>query len=220
MFNSTISDHVRQSLVKRMDLQDDTVQLEDLSVLKRLGENRGVAVYLCVHKQSGQLYTLKSLSRKKIAKYKLEQTVMNEKNLLLRLDHSGIVHLVKTFKDKDRVYYLRQYIHGIDLWDAMREINIVTDEQAQFYIGNLILALEHLAEQQIVHRDLKPENIIVEEEGYIKIHDFGNAKIIKERTFTIVGTPYYMAPEVITGKGYSSSCDIWSVGVMLYEMVL
>ena len=55
---------------------------------------------------------------------------MNEKNLLLRLDHSGIVHLVKTFKDKDRVYYLRQYIHGIDLWDAMREINIVTDEQA------------------------------------------------------------------------------------------
>ena len=69
---------------------------------------------------------------------------MNEKNLLTRLDHNGIVHMVKTFKDKDRVYFLREYIHGIDLWDAMREINIVSDDQAKFYVGNLILALEHL----------------------------------------------------------------------------
>ena len=105
------------------------------------------------------------------------------------------------------------------MWEATREINIFSNEQAQFYIGNLILALEHLAKQSIVHRNLKPENLLVDDEGYIAINDFGAAKIIEERTYTIVGTAYYMAPEVITGKGYSNSCDLWSMGVILYEFV-
>ena len=83
----------------------------------------------------------------------------------------------------------------------------------------MILALEHLEKQKIVHRNLKPENIVVDDEGYIALIDFAFAKIIKQRTYTILGTPYYMAPEVITGKGYSYSCDLWSMGVILYELV-
>ena len=107
----------------------------------------------------------------------------------------------------------------MDLWEVTRKIDIVSNEQAQFYIGNLILALEHLAKLKIVHRNLKLENLIVDHDGYLAIIDFGAAKIIKERTFTIVGTPYYTAPEVISGKGYSLSCDLWSMGVILYELI-
>ena len=114
---------------------------------------------------------------------------MTEKNLLLRIDHSCIEHLVKTFKDDDRVYFLCEYVNGIDLLEVMRKMDVISNEQAQFYIGNLILALEHLSKMKIVHRNLKPENFIVDDEGYIAITGFGAAKIIKERTYTTVGTP-------------------------------
>ena len=107
----------------------------------------------------------------------------------------------------------------MDLWEVTRKIDIISNERAQFYIGNLILALEHLAKLKIVHRNLKLENLIVDNEGYIAITDFGAAKIIKERTYTIVGTRHYTAPEVISGKGYSLSCDLWSMEVILYELI-
>ena len=77
---------------------------------------------------------------------------MTEKNVLLRLDHNGVEHLVKTFKDEDRVYYLCEYINGIDLYEVTQRIDTFSNELAQFYIGNLILALEHLAKMRIVHR--------------------------------------------------------------------
>jgi len=89
-----------------MLLSDNTIQLEDLSVIKKLGTGTICTVHLVEHKKVGTLYALKSVSRHKISKYGISQYVMNEKNLLLRLDHSGIVHLVKTFKDEDRLYYL------------------------------------------------------------------------------------------------------------------
>ena len=82
------------------------MQLEDLSVIKKLGKGTMCNVHIVVHKRTGTLYALKSVSREKIAKYNISNYVMSEKNLLLKLDHSGIVHLVKTFKDEDRVYYL------------------------------------------------------------------------------------------------------------------
>ena len=144
---------------------------------------------MVVHKQNGILYALKSVSRDKIARFRLSHNVMTEKNLLLRIDHSCIEHLVKTFKDDDRVYFLCEYVNGIDLLEVMRKMDVISNEQAQFYIGNLILALEHLSKMKIVHRNLKPENFIVDDEGYIAITGFGAAKIIKERTYTTVGTP-------------------------------
>ena len=94
---------------------------------------------------------------------------------------------------------------------------------ATFYIGSLILAVEYLHSKNIVYRDLKPENAVVNKKGYLTMIDMGTAKVLNEetgyRTFTIIGTPHYMAPEVVEGKGYSFSVDIWALGIMLYEMV-
>jgi cGMP-dependent protein kinase len=79
--------------------------------------------------------------------------------------------------------------------------------------------LEHLAQKKIVHRDLKPENIMVDRDGYLHVIDFGTAKEVETRTYTIVGTPHYMSPEVISGKGHNQQADLWSLGVILYELV-
>ena len=85
-------------------------------------------VYLVVHNPTGTLYALKSVSRDKIAKYRLSNSIMSEKNLLLMLDHNGILHLVKTFKDDNRLYYLCEYRNGMDLWEVTRKLDIISNE--------------------------------------------------------------------------------------------
>jgi serine/threonine protein kinase len=92
-------------------------------------------VYLCSHKSKHTLYALKSVSRAKINAYRLQENIMLEKDLLLKLDHPMILRLTKTFKDQDRLYLLTEYIHGIDLFDAIRDVNQVTDTLAKFYTG-------------------------------------------------------------------------------------
>merc|ERR1711957_212796 len=95
---------------------------------------------------------------------------------------------------------------------------------SQFYVGSLIVVLEELADRNIVYRDLKPENVMLDQQGYLKLIDFGIAKKLevesgKNKTFTMIGTPHYMAPEVMRGHGYGTEVDIWSLGVMHFEFV-
>jgi cGMP-dependent protein kinase len=110
------------------------------------------------------------------------------------------------------VYFITEFIPGIELFDALRKIGFVSDELSKFYIGVILNALEHLEERNIVHRDLKPENLMVDKDGYLKLIDFGTAKVVTSRTYTVVGTPHYMAPEVLLGRGYDQSADLWSLG--------
>ena len=140
-----------------------------------------------------------------------------EKSILLRVDHPFIVKLVKTLKDQKYIYYLMDYLKGIELFYVIRDIGILNKSQAQFYIGSLMLAINYLHERKFIFRDIKPENIIVLENGFIKLIDFGTAKEIKDKTKSIIGTPQYMAPEVILGDNYSLEIDYWSLGVCLYE---
>jgi len=106
----------------------------------------------------------------------------------------------------------------MELFDVIREIGLLSTLDSQFYIGSLILAMEYLHSNHIIYRDIKPENIMVDDKGYLKLIDMGTAKIMKSkvgtmtRTFTIIGTPHYMAPEVISGKGYNFLVDLWSIG--------
>jgi cGMP-dependent protein kinase len=125
-------------------------------------------------------------------------------------------------KDEYNVYFLMEYIRGMELFDAIREIGLLTSSDSKFYISQLIVCIEYLHKNSIIYRDIKPENIMVDEKGYLKLIDMGTAKFLKGKggkTFTIIGTPHYMAPEIITGRGYSYTVDLWSIGVCLYEFL-
>ena len=148
-------------------------------------------------------------------RYYIYENVALERKILLQVDHPMIMKLVKTFQDDKRLYFLLEYVQGMDLFDTMRVLNVVKKKEAKFYAGSLTLMVEHLHSLNIVYRDFKPENLMVDEDGYLKLIDFGTAKVMKGRTYTTIGTPHYMAPEVIMGLGYSLSVDWWSIGVIL-----
>ena len=126
---------------------------------------------------------------------------------------------MKSFKDAKRIYFLLEYVHGLELNVILRHVGLLTNTDSQFYVGSMILILQYLHEREIIYRDMKPENIMIDVSGYVKLVDFGTAKVIQGRTYTLVGSPHYIAPEVIVGKGYTKMVDLWSVGICLFEFL-
>lgn len=194
-------------MFKRIQLQETHVKLSDLSVIRTLGKGMFGIVFLVIHRDKQTLFALKTISRKKIDRFQIYENMVLERKVLMQIDHLMILKLIKTFKDEKRVYFLTEYVKGQDLFDVLREIGIVSENDSRFYLACLIVILEHLHERDIIYRDLKPENVMVDEDGYPKLIDFGTAKIVQSRTYTVVGTPHYMAPEIILGKGYSVAVD-------------
>ena len=218
-FMRVVDEAVSKLLTHRLELQDDTVTLPQLLLVKSIGRGMFGHVYAVTHRTKGTLYAVKMVTRTKIRAFDLFESLQLEREILLQLDHMFIMKLVKTFKDPTRVYFLMELVNGVDLFDALRSLGLVKETDSKFYTACLLLILEHLHERYIVYRDLKPENVVVDESGYLKLVDFGTAKVLKGRTFTTIGTPHYMAPEVILGKGYGLAVDLWSLGVMLYEFL-
>lgn len=218
-FKKIVDEKMNNALIKRIELQNDSIGLNDLIPIKILGKGTYGKVYLCAHKEKKALYALKSVTRQKIIAYELYENLITEKNILMKLDHLMIVKLVKTFKDNLRVYFLMEFVKGIDLFDLQTKLSTIPLEFSRFYVACIVIILEFLHKNDIIYRDLKPENLFVDEEGYLKLIDFGSAKVVKGKTYSRLGTPHYMAPEVMTGTGYTCSVDWWSLGVILYEML-
>jgi len=101
----------------------------------------------------------------------------------------------------------------------LRHIGLLSNSDSQFYIASLVLVLQYLHERDIIYRDVKPDNVMVDSNGFIKLIDFGTAKQVQGRTYTLVGTYHYMSPEAIVGKGYNKNADLWSLGICLYEFL-
>ena len=218
-FETVIEKNLKDYLKDRLYLQDNTVSLEDLEFYMNLGSGSYGNVSLVKSKKNKFFYAIKNMSCKQILYEELHQNLELERAILLKIDHPFIVKLVKTMKDKNYIYFLMDYIKGKELFDVLRDIGQLNKFQTQFYTASIMLAVQYLHERNFIYRDIKPENIMVLGNGFIKLIDFGTAKAIKDKATTLIGTPHYMAPEVILGKGYSFPCDIWSIAIMMYEFI-
>ena len=177
---------------------------------------------LVVSKRSGKTFALKMLQKAQIVALNQTKNIMNEKLILMTLDHPFVLRLFDTFKDPNRLYMLLELVQGGELFSRLQTSATpgrVSVGDARFYGACVLDAFDHMHLQNIIYRDLKPENLLIDCEGYIRVVDFGFAKIVKNRTYTLCGTPEYLAPELLVGKGHNKGVDYWALGVLLYEMV-
>lgn len=138
-----------------------------------------------------------------------------------------ITNLVASFSDHDCLYMLLDYVPGGEIFTYLRKMRPFDERTARFYICELVLVLEFLHEDQggVAYRDMKPENLLLDAEGHIKLVDFGFAKRLGREgdrpgeTYTLCGTPEYLAPEVIQNKGHTTAVDWWALGILLYEFL-
>jgi serine/threonine protein kinase len=139
---------------------------------------------------------------------------------MLNFNHPFLVRLFTTYKDRDRVYLLLEPSLGGELFTVLRSETLFDDATAKFYAAHLVLAFEYMHDRNYIYRDLKPENLLLDARGYIKVTDFGFAKNIGSgRTWTLCGTPDYLAPEVVSGAGHGKGVDWWTLGIFIFEML-
>lgn len=194
-------------------------KLSDLELKETLGTGSFGRVRLCKHKNGNDYYAIKCLKKREIIKMKQVQHIIAEKSILMEISHPFIVNMLCSFQDEKKLYLVLEFVIGGEMFTHLRSAGRFPNDVAKFYHAELVLAFEYLHSKDIIYRDLKPENLLLDAKGHVKITDFGFAKKVPERTFTLCGTPEYLAPEVIQSKGHGKAVDWWTMGILLYEFI-
>lgn len=204
--------------------RDESILLTDLVRHRMLGMGAFGKVWLVSHRETKAPFALKYISKRKLIEQQQVKSSIREKELLCNLNHPFILHLVASYQDESNLYLLMPIIPGGELYSQVEKRKSkqrgLPHTDAAFYAACIIEALGHFHQRHIAYRDLKLENILIDEDGYCVVVDLGFAKVVADKTFTLVGTPEYIAPEIIMSKGHDSAADYWSYGVLIYELLV
>ncbi|KAL3768596.1 hypothetical protein ACHAW5_001893 [Stephanodiscus triporus] len=201
---------------------DRSIDFKDLVKFRILGVGTFGKVWLASHKKSGKVYALKMLNKRDIIGHHQVEGVIREKNIMTSIDHPFVITLVCTFQDDKHLYMLLELVQGGELFSVIHTETRdgIPNANSRFYAACILESLAHLHHRHITYRDLKPENILIDSLGYAILVDLGFAKIVMDKTYTLCGTPEYLAPEIILSKGHDKGVDYWAFGVLIYEMLV
>lgn len=198
------------------------VSIDDFSVLKILGKGSFGKVLLVEKLDTKKTFAMKVIKKNTLSKKSQSLHTKTEREILENMNSPFILQLHYAFQTDDKLYLVMDFMSGGELFFHLRKERKFLESKARFYAAEITLALEYLHSHGIVYRDLKPENILIGEDGHIKIADFNLSKQgLREgvKTYTFCGTPEYLAPEILQGRGHDKAVDYWALGALIYEML-
>ncbi|CAE6254651.1 unnamed protein product [Arabidopsis arenosa] len=232
----------------------DRTSIEDFEIIKPISRGAFGRVFLAKKRATGDLFAIKVLKKADMIRKNAVESILAERNILISVRNPFVVRFFYSFTCRENLYLVMEYLNGGDLFSLLRNLGCLDEDMARIYIAEVVLALEYLHSVNIIHRDLKPDNLLINQDGHIKLTDFGLSKVglinstddlsgesslgnsgffaedgtnaqhsqgrDSRKKHAVVGTPDYLAPEILLGMGHGKTADWWSVGVILFELLV
>ncbi|KAJ3387602.1 Protein kinase [Lobulomyces angularis] len=213
---STMTENQIMEKLKNVVSKNDPLTL--YAKIKKIGQGASGSVYVARDTQKGGMVAIKQME---LSAQPRKELIVNEILVMKESQHPNIVNYLDSFLVKGDLWVIMEYMEGGTLTDII-DNNTMTESQISAICFETIKGLSHLHGRSIIHRDIKSDNVLMDADGHVKITDFGFcAKLSNDRNkrATMVGTPYWMAPEVVKQKEYGAKVDVWSLGIMAIEMI-